>query len=193
MSLDELAVLAKTFADFIVYVWVFSIGMSLLLGKSLNQRGLTFRLLPGFWSPPVLAPMHRTLRYPTENTEFFLLLAGLLLLRGTRDLVLVSIVALLADCCNGILFSRLRKPFHYGNLLFTYLGFLLLRGYFEVGIIAILMTIVVGCVCSKMLWGMVPMSNSPIWKGHLLSFTGGAIAARWLDHLAVSLPASQLW
>lgn len=132
-------------------------------------------------------------RYLTQNAESFLFLGGLLLLRGTRDWMIVTIAALLIDCCNGLLFPKSAKYFGANSILFSYLGFLLLRGYVEGGIIAILMTILVGCVCSKMLWGMVPLANSPGWRGHLLSFIGGALLAWSLDAIAHFFPLSQMW
>jgi hypothetical protein len=192
---NDLTTLAKNLADMIVYVWLFSLAISVLLGKSLNQLGFTFRTLPGFWSPPVAASIHQTARFPIANSETFLLLGGMLLLRGSRDFVLVILIALLLDCLGHLLWSqpRRRQMFTNSNILFTVLGFLLLRGYFEAGILAVLVTILVGCLCSKMLWGMVPISQDIVWKAHLVSFIGGAIAARYLDAIAGFFPVSQLW
>lgn len=193
MTFNDVLALIKTLADLIVYVWVFSLAIALLLGKSLNHLGYTFRTLPGFWSPPVLEPINESSRFPIEQAETFLLLAGLLLLRGTRDFVIVTLIALLVDCFNGLLLIRLHKNFKSKNILFTYLGFLLFRGYFEVGIIAFLMTILVGCLCSKMLWSMAPLAGDTTWKGHLASFLGGVLTARFLDAIATLLPVSKLW
>jgi hypothetical protein len=192
VSFNDVLALIKTVADLIVYVWMFSLAIALLLGKSLNHLGYTFRTLPGFWSPPMLQP-HQSSRFPIEQAETFLLLGGLLLLRGTRDFVIVTLMALLVDCLNGLLLLRLTRNFKSNNIVFTYLGFLLFRGYFEVGIIAFLVTILVGCLCSKMLWGMVPLAGDTVWKGHLASFVGGALTARFLDAIATLLPVSKLW
>ncbi len=192
MTVNDLVGLAKNLADMIVYVWGFSLLISLLLGQSLNQVGSTFRMLPGFWAPSMAEPINQTARSPIENAESYLLLGGLLLLRGTRDLVVVTLIALLVDCFSSMLFARKSRAV-CSNILFTFLGFLLLRGYFEPGIIAILMTILVGCLFSKMLWGMVPSRRNNVWMGHLVSFVGGAIAARFLDAIVVFLPVSQFW
>jgi len=176
----------------IIYVWLFFLTVSLLIGKNLNQLGFTFRTLPGLWTPPVSDSINRT-NQVFANAETFLLLGGLLLLRGTRDLLVVTLLAILVDCVNGILFPKAARHFSSNNILFSYLGFLLLRGYFEPGIIAILVTILVGCVCSRMLWGMIPTSQDSIWKAHLTSFVGGVLMARFLDAIANLLPISQLW
>ncbi len=192
MTLNDLTAQAKAIADMIVYVWLFVLAIALLMGKHFNQAGFTFRTLPGLWTPPTTASINRTSSI-FDNAETFLLLGGLLLLRGTRDLLIVTIAALLVDCLNTVLFPKQATLFNSNNILFSYLGFLLLRGYFEPGIIAILVTILVGCVCARMLWGMVPTTTHPIWKAHLISFVGGVFLARFLDAIAALLPVSQLW
>lgn len=192
VSLNDLVIQVKNIADMIVYVWLFALAIALLIGKHFNQAGFTFRTLPGLWMPPTSESINRT-SLLFDNAETFLLLGGLLLLRGTRDLLIVTIVGLLVDCLNGLLFPRSAAAFNSNNLMFSYLGFLLLRGYFESGIIAILVTILVGCVCTRMLWGMMPTPKDSVWKAHLISFCGGVLTARFLDAIAPLLPISQLW
>lgn len=192
VTLNDMAIQVKAIADIIIYVWLFFLGMSLLIGKNLNQLGFTFRTLPGLWMPPMTESINRTSRI-FDNAETFLLLGGLLLLRGTRDLLIVTVLAILIDCLNGLLFPKLARTSSSDNILFSYLGFLLLRGYFEPGIIAILVTILVGCLCSRMLWGMIPTTGDSSWKAHLVSFVGGVLIARGLDAIAQWLPVSQLW
>lgn len=190
--LKDLALQAQALADLIVYVWLVSLAIALVIGRKVNSLGVTFRALPGFWSPP-LASAIKPKTGAVENAESFLLMGGLLLLRGTRDLVIVTLVALLVDCLAGCIFPRTAKHFTSNNILFSYLGFLLLRGYFDPGIIAILVTILVGFLCSRMLWGMIPRSDDPLWKVHFVSFVGGALTARFLDNLTMHLPTSHLW
>ncbi|MBM0741239.1 hypothetical protein JOY44_06335 [Phormidium sp. CLA17] len=193
MTLTEWVAQIKSVADMIVYVWLGAIAITCLFGKKIHQWGFSLHTLPSLWSPPIEKSINQPYRYLIENAESFLVLGGLLLLRGTRDWVIVTLGALLIDCFNGLLFSKSAKYFGANSILFSYLGFLLLRGYFEGGIIAILMTILVGFICSKMLWGMVPLANSPGWRGHLLSFLGGALMAWGLDAIAPFLPVSQVW
>jgi hypothetical protein len=115
------------------------------------------------------------------------------LLRGTRDFVLITVAGLLMECVSGALFPRLIRYFKATNLLYSFLGFLLLRGYFEAGAVSVFVTILVGCLCSNMLWGMIPAGQNRLWKVHLVCFVGGGIAARFLDAIATLLPASALW
>ncbi|MEX0267923.1 hypothetical protein AB3R30_02155 [Leptolyngbyaceae cyanobacterium UHCC 1019] len=193
MTLNDGVAQIKSVADMVVYVWLGAIAIAFLLGKKIHQWGFNLPTLPGLWSPPMGEFTRQPYRYLTQNAESFLFLGGLLLLRGTRDWVIVTLGALLIDCFNGLFFPKSAKYLGANSILFSYLGFLLLRGYFEGGIIAILITILVGFVCSKMLWGMVPVANSPGWKGHLLSFLGGALMAWGLDAIAPFFPLSQFW
>lgn len=192
MAINDLAEHAKALADIIVYVWLFLLAIALVMGKHLNQFGFTVRTLPGFWSPSVSDAINRTAPL-FDNAETLLLLGGLLLLRGTRDLLIVTLVAIAVDCLNGVLFPKSTRSLDENRILFTYLGFLLFRGYFEAGIVAILMTILVGFLCGRMLWGMVPMNDQACWRAHLLSFVGGVVAARFLDAIVPLLPISNLW
>jgi hypothetical protein len=193
MSLTDWVTQMKSLADLIVYVWLGAIAIAFLFGKKIQQLGFSDPILPGLWHPLTGKSTNRPYRYLIENAESFLLLGGLLLMRGTRDWVIITVSALLIDCCNGLLFPKSTQYFGASSVLFSYLGFLLLRGYVEGGIIAILMTILVGFVCSKMLWGMVPTANSPAWQGHFVSFLGGALMAWGLDAIAPFLPVSQVW
>jgi len=189
---EQLVQHAKSLADIIVYVWLFVLAMALLVGHKLNQFGGSLRTLPGFWSPPVVEAIHRVAP-PFDNAETLLLLGGLLLLRGTRDWLLVTLIALLVDCVNAVCFPTVAKRAGLNSVLFTYLGFLLLRSYFELGLVAILMTIVVGCLCSRMLWGMMPNRQNPMWKTYFLNFLGGIGAAASLNAIAPYFPVSNLW
>ena len=193
MILNDFTAQAKAIADMIVYVWLFALAIALLIGKHFNQVGSSFRTLPGLWTPPTSESINRT-SLGFDNAETFLLLGSLLLLRGTRDLLIVTIAAIVVDGLTVILFpKRAATVLNTNNILFSYLGFLLLRGYFEPGIIAVLVTILVGCLCAKMLWGMMPTPQDPIWKTHLISFVGGALMARVLDAIAALFPVSQFW
>ena len=70
------------------------------------------------------------------------------------------------------------------GLIFGYLGYLLLRGYFELrrgytkqsfGSIAV--AIIVFFLYGSMLWGVLPGQPGISWLGHLFGFIGGGVAA----------------
>ena len=71
-------------------------------------------------------------------------------------------------------------PCGASGLIFGYLGYLLLRGYFERSVGAIALSVLVGVAYGGMIWGVLPTTPGISWQGHLFGFVGGAISARFL-------------
>ncbi|MFM7788135.1 MAG: rhomboid family intramembrane serine protease, partial [Microcystis panniformis] len=63
-------------------------------------------------------------------------------------------------------------------LIFGYLGFLLLRGYFQRNIPSILLSILVFLLYCGTIWGVLPSRPGISWQGHLFGFLGGVLAAK---------------
>ena len=86
-------------------------------------------------------------------------------------------------CGLGVWLTGPAPSVHAGasGLVFGYLGFLLLRGFFERSLVAILVTIVVGAVYAGALPGLLPGQPGISWQGHLFGFVGGVLAARMLS------------
>jgi membrane associated rhomboid family serine protease len=64
------------------------------------------------------------------------------------------------------------------SLIFGYLGFLLLRGYFQRNIASILLSLVVGFLYGGLIWGVLPTQPGISWQGHLFGFLGGVLSAK---------------
>ncbi|NES96878.1 MAG: rhomboid family intramembrane serine protease, partial [Desertifilum sp. SIO1I2] len=80
----------------------------------------------------LLAPfLHGSFNHLIANTLPFLTLGWLVMLKETRDFFIVSAITLLISGLGVWLFGS--PGFHIGasGVIFGYLGFLLLRGYFE--------------------------------------------------------------
>jgi membrane associated rhomboid family serine protease len=114
------------------------------------------------------------------NTFPFLILGWLIMLRETSDFFVVSVVAALVSGIGTWLFGSPGVHIGASGVIFGYLGYLLLRGYFERSAIAIALSLGVGTLFGSLLWGVLPMQNGISWEGHLFGFLGGAIAARLL-------------
>ncbi len=112
----------------------------------------------------------------------FLLLGSLVVLRRTSDFFLASAVIIVISGL-GVWLTGPAHSVHAGpsGLVFGYLGFLLLRGFFERGVVAILVAIVVGAVYAGALPGLLPGQPGISWQGHLFGFVGGVLAARVLS------------
>jgi membrane associated rhomboid family serine protease len=63
-------------------------------------------------------------------------------------------------------------------LIFGYLGFLLLRGYFQRNFVSIFLSIIVSFLYGGLVLGMLPFSPGISWEGHLFGFLGGVLAAK---------------
>jgi membrane associated rhomboid family serine protease len=63
-------------------------------------------------------------------------------------------------------------------LIYGYLGFLLLRGYFQKNFPSIILSVFVAIAYGSFIWGVFPSEMGVSWQGHLFGFIGGAIAAK---------------
>jgi membrane associated rhomboid family serine protease len=66
------------------------------------------------------------------------------------------------------------------GVIFGYLGYLLLKGYFERSAFSIALSLGVGVLYGSLLWGVLPTQYGISWEGHLFGFLGGVLAARVL-------------
>ena len=173
----------------VAFAWTLELVDLLLLRGSLDALGIRPRSIDGLWGI-VFAPfLHGGLRHLLANTIPFVVLGWLVMVRRTSDFFAVSVVAILLGGLGVWLFGAPRT-IHIGasGLIFGYLGYLLLRGYFERSVVAILLAIFVGVLYGGALWGLLPGQRGISWEGHLFGFLGGGGAARLLSERKVRPP-----
>ena len=126
--------------------------------------------------------LHADFGHVLANTFPFIILGGLVMIRGLRDFLVVTGVVILVSGLGVWLFGG-SGTVHIGAsaLVFGYLGFLLLRAYFEWSLVSIAVALVVGLMYSSLIWGILPISLGVSWQGHLFGFIGGALAAYLLS------------
>jgi hypothetical protein len=183
---------AKPLVELVVFTWLFLLVNTLLLGQVLTHLGVSSRLFPGLWYEAGILPNQRYSRSPAQALPTWIVFHGLLLLRGTQDWLVVTLMALFAAGLGDYLFPRTANPNYY-SILYSYLGFLLVRGYLESNLLSTLLSIAIGCLYNRLLWDMTPSENPIAWKHYLLGFIAGVAAAHWLEALTSVLPASALW
>ena len=162
-------------------IWLVEFVDWLVLNGALDGNGIKPRERDGLRGI-LLAPfLHFGFRHVAANTVPFVFLGGLVGLRRIGDLLLVSAAIIVIGGFALWLFGPAHSV-HAGasGLIFGYVGFLLLRGYFERSPVAILVAIVVGVVYAGALPGMFPGQPGISWQGHLFGFAGGVLAARLL-------------
>lgn len=165
---------------FVVLIWLIELIDVIFLGNRLNQWGIRPRDMAGL-SGIVLAPfLHSSLGHVAANTMPFLVLAWLVLLRGWGELIKVSVLTIAFSGLVVWLIGRSTTS-HIGasSLIFGYLGYLILRGYFDRSAFSVFISIAVGLVYGSLIWGVLPMDQEQSWEGHLGGFLAGAACA-WL-------------
>ena len=125
--------------------------------------------------------LHGNLPHLIANTVPFLILGWLVMLQETSDFWIVTMITMIVGGLGVWLFAA-PGSVHIGasSLIFGYLGFLLLRGYFQRNFASILLSIVVGVVYGGLIWGVLPTQPGISWQGHLFGFLGGVLAARMI-------------
>lgn len=115
------------------------------------------------------------------NTLPFVILGWLVLIRATEDFFMVTAIAMGVGGLGTWLLAGPRTV-HVGasGLVFGYLGYLLLRGYFERSFAASFISIVVAVAYGSLIFGVLPTVPGVSWQGHLFGFLGGGLAARFL-------------
>ena len=173
---------AIVLGSFVAAIWLVEVVDWLVLKSALDDYGIKPResdALRGILFAPFL---HFGFRHVAANTVPFVLLGWLVGMRRFSDFFLVSATVLLIGGL-GVWLMGPAHSIHAGasGLVFGYLGFLLLRGYFERSAAAILVAIVVGAVYASALPGLLPGQPGISWQGHLFGFAGGVLAARVLS------------
>ena len=159
--------------------WILELVDLLVLRRSLDTWGIRPRTVDGLWGILFAPFLHGGLGHLIANTLPFLTLGWLVMLRRTSDFFVVTFVAMLVGGLGAWLLGG-RNTIHIGasGIIFGYLGYLLLRGYFERSVVSILVSVVVGIFYGGALWGLLPSGPGISWQGHLFGFLGGVGAAR---------------
>ncbi|HEY9675346.1 MAG TPA: rhomboid family intramembrane serine protease [Waterburya sp.] len=182
----ELKTQGKILGGFIGQIWAIGI-IDLVVGGALNTYGIWphhFIGLRGIFFAPFL---HGSLGHLIANSIPFIVLGWFVMLRETSDFFVVTAITMLVSGLGTWVFGS-PNSIHIGasGLIFGYLGFLLLRGYFERNFPSILLSLVVGFLYGGTIWGVLPTQVGISWQGHLFGFIGGVIAARLLSRKKLS-------
>ena len=167
-------VLGGTLAVFwVVFVVNFLIGGSLL---SLGVIPRTTIGLRGILFAPFL---HASLSHLVANSIPFVALGWMVMLRDERHFIPVTVAGMIGS---GLMAWLLGAPgsVHIGasGVIFGYLGFLMLTGWYTRSFGSILLSVIVTVVWGSLVFGMMPGAAGISWQAHLGGFLGGVLAAR---------------
>ncbi|MBC6480012.1 MAG: rhomboid family intramembrane serine protease [Hormoscilla sp. GM7CHS1pb] len=177
---SELKTQATILGGLVAIFWIveiidhifFSKGMGLAVYGILPRNPMGLR---GILFGPFL---HGNFPHLIANTIPFLTLGWFIMLQETSDFLLVTVITAIASGLGVWLFGS--PGFHIGasGVIFGYLGFLLLRGYFERSFAGIFFSVVVAFFYGSLIAGVLPGQVGISWEGHLFGLIGGVLAAK---------------
>jgi membrane associated rhomboid family serine protease len=181
----ELKLQATLLFGFVGLLWAIEIVDAVLFLGSLDRFGVRPRSMEGLVGVAFAPLLHMGFGHLIANTLPLITLGWLIMLRQTRDLVVVTVLAALVSGLGTWLIGA-SDSVHIGasGVIFGYFGFLLLRGYFERSVLSIGLSLAVAAVYGGMLWGVLPSGYRISWEGHLFGFLGGVLAARIMSRRA---------
>lgn len=165
-------------ASFLAALWLLEAFDQLFWHGGLDMFGIRPRTLAGLARIPIAPFLHAGFGHLIANTMPLLILCWLTLLRGARDLVVVTAVSAVVSGLGIWLFGA-SNSIHIGasGLIFGYFGYLVARGYFERSFTALLLAVVALLLYGGILMGTLPGRPGVSWQGHLFGFAGGILAA----------------
>lgn len=123
--------------------------------------------------------LHGSLNHIVANSIPFLLFGWLILLRDPRHFVPVTMMAMIGSGMMAWLFGA-PGSIHIGasGVIFGYLGFLMLSGWFARSFASIALSVVVIFLWGGMVIGVMPGATGISWQAHLGGLIAGIYAAR---------------
>lgn len=167
---------------FISIIWLVEMADWILFDHALDGYGVQPRTLSGLRGILFMPFLHADFGHLLANTIPFIVLGWLVMVRSTKDFFIISGLIIVVSGLGVWLFGG-SGTVHIGAsaLVFGYLGYLLLRAYFEWSLASIAIALIVGIMYSGLIWGILPLYYGVSWQGHLFGFIGGALAAYLLS------------
>ena len=158
-------------------MWVVEI-INGFIGHQLSVWGILPRTTPGLIGIPLSPFLHGSFNHVLSNTIPFLVLGGLVALRGSQKLVGVSLFIVVVGGLAVWLIGR--SAIHVGasGLVFGYFGYLVASGWYDRRPGTILAAIAVVVLYGGLLFGVLPTRGFISWEAHLFGLMAGVLAAR---------------
>jgi membrane associated rhomboid family serine protease len=165
----------------VIILWFLEFLDQVILRGSLDGFGIRPRTWSGLGQILIAPWLHVGFGHLAANTLPLIVLGWLVMLRRTRDFIVVAFVSALVSGLGIWLFGGVHT-IHLGasGVIFGLLGALLARAYFEHSWAALGLAIVAGLLYGGMLWGVLPGTPGISWLGHFFGLLGGVLAARLL-------------
>lgn len=159
--------------------WVI-FGATILSGGALLSLGIVPRTVLGLRGILFAPFLHANLQHLLSNSVPFVMLGWLVMLRDARHFIPVTLFAMLGSGLMAWLLGA-SGSVHIGasGVIFGYLGFLMLSGWYTRSVGSIALSVLVTALWGGVVLGVMPGVPGVSWQGHLGGFLGGVLAARW--------------
>jgi membrane associated rhomboid family serine protease len=169
----------RTIGGALVLLWSVETVDLLLLGGALDAYGIVPRTLSGLAGIPLSPLLHGGVFHLVSNSIGLLLLGGLVILREESHFWLVTVAATLLGGLGVWVVGRPAVHIGLSGVIFGYLGYLLLTGWFERRFGSIVLSVVAFLLWAPMLFGALPIQSGVSWESHLFGLLSGALTA-WM-------------
>ncbi|WP_239455377.1 rhomboid family intramembrane serine protease [Nocardioides gilvus] len=167
---------------FVALLWVVEGFDQLVMSGDLDREGIRPGTSDGLIGI-LLAPfLHGDWDHLAANSGPLLVLGFLIALAGLSKWWAVTLtVWLVSGVGTWILGGAGTVHIGASGLVFGWLAYLVLRGFFTRRPLQILLGVVIFLVYGSMLWGVLPTTAGISWQGHLFGAIGGVLAAAMLE------------
>jgi len=143
--------------------------------------GIHPRTTQGLWGILFAPFLHSNTEHLLANTVPLFVLGWLVMLLNARHFIPVTLLAMLGAGLVAWTFGATGSV-HIGasGVVFGYLGFLMLAGWYARSLGAITLSVLVTVLWGGLVFGVLPGQPGISWQAHLGGFLGGVLAARWL-------------
>ncbi|HEX2722057.1 MAG TPA: rhomboid family intramembrane serine protease [Gemmatimonadaceae bacterium] len=162
----------------VALMWL-AFAATVLTGGALLSLGIIPRTAIGLRGI-VFAPMlHGSLAHLVANSLPFVILGWLVMARDQRHFGTVTLYSLIGSGLAAWLLGA-SGSVHIGasGLIFGYLGFLMLSGWFARSFLSIVISLLVTITWGSIVLGVVPGQAGISWQAHFGGFLAGILAAR---------------
>jgi len=150
-----------------------------LLGGALLSLGVIPRTTIGLRGILFAPFLHGSLNHIVANSIPFLALGWMVMLRDERHFIPVTLAGMVGSAVMAWLLGA-PGSVHIGasGVIFGYLGFLMLSGWYTRSFGSILLSVIVTLAWGSLVLGMMPGEPGISWQAHIGGFLGGVFAAR---------------
>ncbi len=171
---------ASTIGGSVAAIWA-GFTAQIVSNNAVVAWGIHPRTKQGLWGIFFAPFLHGSVEHLVANTVPLVILGWLVMLRDSKHFLPVTLLSMLgAGLCAWTLGAPGSVHIGASGVVFGYLGFLMLAGWYARSLGAIALSVAVTVMWGGVVAGVLPGQPGISWQAHLGGFLGGILAARAL-------------